>query len=633
MSSDQFYSNANEHNSRMDMNDTKPKNSKQIIERVNKIGNDEGQLSETTTIKGVEGEEEIEWIEEGEDEEDARVELGLVNYNVEINNIDKNLFIFQFYQWKDKQRVLEGHPWHFNRYALILGEMEGKEKPSDISLCHLLMWVRVYNLPFKGRMNMVNVESIGKKIGTFVKMDNSGSVGIDKSIRIWVLIDARKPLMQKVEIKMRGGVEEAFDVKYEKPPLFCFVRGMLGHGIKDCEYWREEEDLPLKYGTWLKVSLWKRNTLRDNNIVEQGEKGCAKTLFVTKPKKKNEEGQRHHPDADISKIRANEIGETEGKGNQITIDTEATCEIKAGVNYHKQGDGGKGKTWKRVQRQETQVKIIEGNIVGHKRTDRGVEADICEQMEIDNPVRTKKQIVDAIYPTRIAVVDDVAGPQNGPSGKNETHYSLGLQRAKISRSGGINGKLRFNNFLTMRCGGEGRKRSRGLALVWKEGVDIWVQSYSLNHIDISVFDQRVGERRSGENDLQEILDRFLANKVWKGLFAGSYVTHLLKQSSDHLPILLSMKSHAQIRKERRRKKLFRFEEMWVREGSVGDIVSEANRLRTWSKNTFGNFAKEMRECQSKMAKLREEEQMDDVIEQMRAVDSRMDELERREELY
>ncbi|KAL2903350.1 ATP synthase gamma chain [Bienertia sinuspersici] len=407
MSSDQFYSNANEHNSRMDMNDTKPKNSKQIIERVNKIGNDEGQLSETTTIKGVEGEEEIEWIEEGEDEEDARVELGLVNYNVEINNIDKNLFIFQFYQWKDKQRVLEGHPWHFNRYALILGEMEGKEKPSDISLCHLLMWVRVYNLPFKGRMNMVNVESIGKKIGTFVKMDNSGSVGIDKSIRIWVLIDARKPLMQKVEIKMRGGVEEAFDVKYEKPPLFCFVRGMLGHGIKDCEYWREEEDLPLKYEE------------------ERGGPKAPVTKVLEKMKgwaieenRFQEEEKQGSPDANISKIRANEIGETEGKGNQITIDTEATCEIKAGVNYQKQGDGGKGKTWKRVQRQETQVKIIEGNIVGHKRTDRGVEADICEQMEIDNPVRKKKQIVDAIYPTQNADVDDVTGP---------TKWALGEQ--------------------------------------------------------------------------------------------------------------------------------------------------------------------------------------------------------------
>ncbi|KAL2921780.1 4-hydroxy-2 2'-bipyrrole-5-methanol synthase PigH [Bienertia sinuspersici] len=88
--------------------------------------------------------------------------------------------------------------------------------------------------------------------------------------------------------------------------------------------------------------------------------------------------------------------------------------------------------------------------------------------------------------------------------------------------------------------------------------------------------------------------------------------------------------------------------MWVREGPVGDIVSGAwegggdvtkklsriaTRLRTWSTNTFGNFSKEMRECQSKMSKLMKEEQMGDVIEKMRAVDSRIDELERREELY
>lgn len=37
-------------------------------------------------------------------------------------------------------------------------------------------------------MNTANVEAVGKKMGTYVKMDSSGSVGIEKSIRIRVLV-------------------------------------------------------------------------------------------------------------------------------------------------------------------------------------------------------------------------------------------------------------------------------------------------------------------------------------------------------------------------------------------------------------------------------------------------------------
>lgn len=43
------------------------------------------------------------------------------------------------------------------------------------------MWIKVYNLPFKGRLNPKNAEAIVRKLGGFVKVDFLGSVGIDKS--------------------------------------------------------------------------------------------------------------------------------------------------------------------------------------------------------------------------------------------------------------------------------------------------------------------------------------------------------------------------------------------------------------------------------------------------------------------
>lgn len=44
---------------------------------------------------------------------------------------------------------------------------------------------------------------------------------IDKSIRIRINVDVHKPLFKNVKVKMRGGVEEYFDVKYERPSILC----------------------------------------------------------------------------------------------------------------------------------------------------------------------------------------------------------------------------------------------------------------------------------------------------------------------------------------------------------------------------------------------------------------------------
>lgn len=53
---------------------------------------------------------------------------------------------------------------------------------------------------------------------------------------------------------MRGGVEDFFDIKYERPPLFCYHCGMLGHGLKDCIVCCDDEEPTMNFGEWLKAS-------------------------------------------------------------------------------------------------------------------------------------------------------------------------------------------------------------------------------------------------------------------------------------------------------------------------------------------------------------------------------------------
>nr|CCA66036.1 hypothetical protein [Beta vulgaris subsp. vulgaris] len=154
--------------------------------------------------------------------------------------------------------------------------------------------------------------------------------------------------------------------------------------------------------------------------------------------------------------------------------------------------------------------------------------------------------------------------------------------------------------------------------------------------------------RGGDANIQERLDRFVANDLWKIKFPGSFVSHLPKRKSDHVPIVASVKGAQSAATRTKKSKRFRFEAMWLREGESDEVVKEtwmrgtdaginlartANKLLSWSKQKFGHVAKEIRMCQHQMKVLMESEPSEDNIMHMRALDARMDELEKREEVY
>lgn len=132
------------------------------------------------------------------------------------------------------------------------------------------------------------------------------------------------------------------------------------------------------------------------------------------------------------------------------------------------------------------------------------------------------------------------------------------------------------------------------------------------------------------------------------MFPGSFVSHLTKRRSDHLPIILHIKKSATGGTRRRINRIYRFEEMWLRDDACAEVIKKAwegdrdvrgklsrtaGALTMWSKIKFRNFAREMRECTVQMENLMANSQTEETIAKMREIDERMDELERREELY
>ncbi|KAL2928556.1 hypothetical protein RDABS01_006569 [Bienertia sinuspersici] len=97
--------------------------------------------------------------------------------------------------------------------------------------------------------------------------------------------------------------------------------------------------------------------------------------------------------------------------------------------------------------------------------------------------------------------------------------------------------------------------------------------------------------RSETDNIQEWLDRFLSNKLWRETFP-----------------VLNIRGPRNRVKEKKKVKLFRFEEMWLKELTCEDIVKQswnintdcrtklnatALNLKAWSRETFGNGTKEI----------------------------------------
>ncbi|KAK9664848.1 hypothetical protein RND81_14G073400 [Saponaria officinalis] len=168
----------------------------------------------------------------------------------------EKIFVFRFEVERDKERVLEGQPWHFDKFAWCFNEPRTEEKLTDVPLHMIPLWARIYDLPVSGRSNLNNIRNIGEQLGSFICMEEMPIPEVERAVRIRILHDIRKPLRRSVEICMARTRIVSFDVKYERLPTYCYGCGILGHGEKDCDEGPYEES-ELGYGEQLRASPWK----------------------------------------------------------------------------------------------------------------------------------------------------------------------------------------------------------------------------------------------------------------------------------------------------------------------------------------------------------------------------------------
>ncbi|PNY16581.1 cysteine desulfurase mitochondrial-like [Trifolium pratense] len=203
---------------------------------------------------------------------------------VEIQDLNKNLFLFRFSSKRDLETVLRNGPWSFDRNIVILKRISGDEQPSDIEMHSGEFWTRIYDLPLKLRSDEM-ARKLGDVLGKFVEVDNKESNRMGKFLWIKSTIDLRNPLKRGTIIKFQGKSLRIF-FKYERLPTFCFVCGRIGHQLKDCEDMEgkdetEFEDIvekELPFGQWLRASPLPKITGEVKKDTSTG--SCSKNLFT-----------------------------------------------------------------------------------------------------------------------------------------------------------------------------------------------------------------------------------------------------------------------------------------------------------------------------------------------------------------
>jgi hypothetical protein len=234
-----------------------------------------------------------------------------------------NLFLIEFINPKDKEKVLEGRPWVFEGSLFLVEDFNGTKTPSQFSWDRAAFWVRMVNLPLACMDREVG-RKIGSTVGIVEAVDTDArGMGWGQSLRVKIQIDLAKPLQRGRKINVEG-TPHWVTFQYERLPKFCFQCGVICHGKSGCprrSSFRQQETN--QYGPWLRAPSPTRRTERTTNRVPAN-KGTVHGNFHAKEGHYHREGRHSRPDGENDDFSGEEPGAGKSKGRYGKSNNEGT---------------------------------------------------------------------------------------------------------------------------------------------------------------------------------------------------------------------------------------------------------------------------------------------------------------------
>ncbi|OMO64639.1 reverse transcriptase [Corchorus capsularis] len=140
-----------------------------------------------------------------------------------VKEASDNLYIFQFDDANERDRVLVNQPWSFNRSLLLLREFSGLQVPEEVNFDTCPIWMRVFKLPILLMTEKIG-RAVGAAMGNVLEVDQSCS----RYLRLRVSFNVNNPLMEEqacplgtYQLKTQGFMTKKFSdyLRAETPDI------------------------------------------------------------------------------------------------------------------------------------------------------------------------------------------------------------------------------------------------------------------------------------------------------------------------------------------------------------------------------------------------------------------------------
>jgi hypothetical protein len=281
--------------------------------------------------------------------------------------LQDNCWLFEFSGDSDKQRVLAGRPWSYDRFALVLKEFDGKIALSQMDFMHTPIWVQVHDMPLLCMNRGVGVK-IGASLGTVEDVDVAGDgAGWGRCLRLRVVINLGKPLERGRALEF-GGRSHWVSFKYEKLPMCCFQCGRVVHDRPGCPVRKSQrlhtDDKEKQWGSWIRADGPQRNRNVNGNTGGWSTNSGADS--------DSDSGRRTSTPAENS-TRAE--GHIVGRGLARGGERGAECEVTRGVDC-----GGQSGTVRGVDSAGVLPRLVHGG----KALSGGVQKQLVHDKGTDS---------------------------------------------------------------------------------------------------------------------------------------------------------------------------------------------------------------------------------------------------------
>ena len=168
--------------------------------------------------------------------------LWRTDHGFSIRDTNDNKLVFVFEDEADRERVMLGEPWAYDKYLVVLQRIEEEEAIDEVDFGKTSFWVQLHGLPVR-RMNPEVATILGSSLGK-VDQISAGDALAEGGQAMWirVCLDITKPLCRGRLTRFEKGREVWISFKYERLPNFCYWCRQITHSDKDCAYWLRNKD-------------------------------------------------------------------------------------------------------------------------------------------------------------------------------------------------------------------------------------------------------------------------------------------------------------------------------------------------------------------------------------------------------